>query len=401
MADNVYLEVSFAIIAVLAICSNATFCIVLLRDKRLLNTACNVLLFSLALTDMCTGLSLFFTPAYVVAPQHFTVPLGVIGDFFCRIIFSQCLVFTLGIISVYTLTFMAVERWYKAMFAKNRKYLYVAMVWLWSCLLNAPHALEMELTTHNASEPTCEWVTAITNKNTRLVVAVGEFLLKFLLPVLVTCATFISLQMTVHKPGCQFLRRNGKAGMRLLRMCTFTAFALAACWAPNQLYYILFKFGHSQLNVPAHHVTVILCMFNSCINPWIYCATNRTYRKKFTALARAICFRGPQVNCDVTTSGSPMEGSTGTGVQNKPETISTTDRPLSSKMQQNIQYGSVITVLEPEKRHVPAGAESLELEIPGVTSAGNNTTASFVNDADGTELQSIESPSPTIEETRT
>ncbi|KAK3755624.1 hypothetical protein QZH41_017610 [Actinostola sp. cb2023] len=293
---------------------------VLLMDRRMLNTACNVLLFSLAVTDMLTGLSLFFTPNYIIGPNAFSIPEGIAGDMFCRLIYSQCIVFTLGIVSVYTLTCMAVERWYavsrphkyKLVFSKNKKYIYVAIVWFLSCVLNSPHALEMELAINNSSQPECVWVTAVTNKQARQTVAFLEFLGKYFLPVSITCATFISLMMTVRKPNSVFLRRHGNAGVRLLRMCTFTAFILAFCWFPNQFYYLLFKFNVTQLNVPWHHVTVVLCMFNSCVNPWVYYATNKTYRRKLVSLLRK-CF--PKMGeCEGTTSGSAgFDGSTATG----------------------------------------------------------------------------------------
>lgn len=163
----------------------------------------------------------------------------------------------------------------------------------------------MELSTaNNSSKPQCVWVTTITNQDTRYAVAVLEFLGKYFLPVFITCATFISLMLTVKKPNSLFLRHRGNAGVRLLRMCTFTAFVLAFCWFPNQLYYLLFKFHVTHLNVPGHHVTVVLCMFNSCVNPWVYCVTNKTYRRKFFSLFRK-CF--PQLGESETSTA--FEGS--------------------------------------------------------------------------------------------
>lgn len=189
------------------------------------------------------------------------------------------------------------------MFSKNKKYVYVGLVWVLSCLLNSPHALEMELSINNASQPECVWVTTITNQQTRYAVAVLEFLGKYFLPVLIACATFISLMMTVKKPNNLFLAHHGNAGVRLLRMCTFTAFVLAICWFPNQFYYLLFKFNLTYLNVPWHHGTVVLCMFNSCVNPWVYCVTNKTYRRKFVSLLLK-CFPKMSEGVDATTTGS-------------------------------------------------------------------------------------------------
>lgn len=78
-----------------------------------------------------------------------------------------------------------------------------------------------------------------------------------------------------------------KSFERSLRMCAITGLFLALCWIPNQFVYMLSKFNITQLDTPLHHATVVLAMFNSCVNPWIYGATNRNYRKKIT---RIICF---------------------------------------------------------------------------------------------------------------
>jgi len=80
---------------------------------------------------------------------------------------------------------------------------------------------------------------------------------------------------------------NLKSFKSLLHMCATTGLFLALCWIPNQFVYMLSKFNITQLDTPLHHAIVVLAMFNSCVNPWIYGATNRNYRKKFT---RILCF---------------------------------------------------------------------------------------------------------------
>lgn len=57
---NLALRVSMGIIAVLSICSNGLLILVLLRNRSLLRSSYNVLILSLAVTDMTTGnLSIF------------------------------------------------------------------------------------------------------------------------------------------------------------------------------------------------------------------------------------------------------------------------------------------------------------------------------------------------------
>lgn len=266
------------------------------------------------------------------------------------------------------------------MFSKNKKYIYVVVVWLLSCLLNSPHALEMEMTTANSTEPKCIWVTTISSKSTRHAVAFLEFLGKYFLPVFITCATFLSLQRTVKKPGNLFLRRNGNAGVRLLRMCTFTAFILAVCWFPNQLYYLLFKYNLTKLNVPWHHATVVLCMFNSCVNPWVYCVTNKTYRRKFAALLRK-CFPRVAVNCETTSGTAPFEGSTATDKRSKDNQTLTTEKSGAFCIE---KFNEVVSFEEPD-------------DVSCIVHEDSKNSAQKEHEFEGTELGRVYSP--TLEET--
>ena len=67
-------------------------------------------------------------------------------------------------------------------------------------------------------------------------------------------------------------------------MCIIVALLFTICWFPNQLYYALASYGLVRLELPFHHFTIVLAMFNSCTNPVIYCSTNREFRKGFLML---------------------------------------------------------------------------------------------------------------------
>ena len=233
---------------------------------------------------------------YVVGPDSISVPPGGFGQFFCRIMFSQYLVFTLGIVSVYTVTCMAIDRWlavarptkYKTILTKPRVNICVVCIWALSVLLNTPHLLEMKATTGPDNKPQCEWI-VLTRGTTRRVVAIFEFSGKFFLPLLTATATILSLNNHVKSSPALFQTNRGKAGLRLLRMCMLTAIVLGVCWFPNQLYYMLFKYDITELDTPMHHFTVVLCMLNSCLNPLIYCISNKTYRRQFSLLLCPWC----------------------------------------------------------------------------------------------------------------
>lgn len=233
------------------------------------------------------GISLFLTPAYIVGTYNFPIPGGFAGELFCRIVGSYYLVFTLGIVSVYTVTCLALERWfavtrpaqYKSRFKKRRVYTIMLCIWLVSFSFNAPQLFEMKLGPDNQ----CIWI-SLTEGTLRKVVAFVEFMGKFFIPLLATTVFFANLCVRVKKSPALFQTNQGRAGIRLLRMCSVTALILGVCWFPNQLYYLLFKFDITTMDTPLHHFTVVLCMGNSCVNPIVYCITNKTYRRLFRRL---------------------------------------------------------------------------------------------------------------------
>lgn len=204
------------------------------------------------------------------------------------------MVFTLGIVSEFTVTFLAYERWYaiarpskyKARFIIRRWYTpaVVTFVWIASFLMNAPQLYEVQLKQSTETEWVCEWVQTKTGEAARTVIAVVEFLAKFFIPVGVTWATFIHLWIKARNAPPQYMTMQSRGGKRLLHMCAITAFVLGVCWFPNQFYYFLFKFNLTLPNTLEHHITVLICMFNSCVNPWIYCASSTTYKNKFLAI---------------------------------------------------------------------------------------------------------------------
>ncbi|XP_022793318.1 allatostatin-A receptor-like [Stylophora pistillata] len=284
-------RVLFGIIGSLAIINNSLLLVVIFRNRTLLKTPYNRLVSSLAIIDLITGIGIFVTPSYIIRTDSITAPSGNFGQIFCRVIYSQYLVFTMGIVSVYTVACMAMDRWlavarptkYKTILTKPRVNICVLCIWMLSVLLNTPHLMEMTVTTGSDSKEQCSWI-VLTEGTTRRVVAILEFVGKFFLPLLAAAVTMVSIYNHIKSSPALFQTNRGKAGLRLLRMCMLTAVILGVCWFPNQLYYLLFKYDITQLDTPLHHFTVVMCMFNSCVNPLIYCISNRMYRRYFSLL---------------------------------------------------------------------------------------------------------------------
>ena len=136
--------------------------------------------------------------------------------------------------------------------------------------------------------PSCVWITLIKNKFLSQIFTVVYVAFTFFIPLFISMITFFHLYRVMRRSSDRLARSNHTNTFKnLLRMCAITGLFLALCWIPNQFVYVLSKFNITQLDTPLHHATVVFAMFNSCVNPWIYGATNRNYRKRF---ARILCF---------------------------------------------------------------------------------------------------------------
>ena len=190
---------------------------------------------------------------------------------------------------------LAIDRWYaitrpvkyKATFKRRKVIMYITSVSMVCCALNWQALIEKKLVMIDGT-PSCVWITLIENKFLSQIFTVVYVAFTFFIPLSISMITFFHLHRVMRKSRDRLASSNNtKSFKSALRMCAITGLFLALCWIPNQFVYVLSKFNITQLDTPLHHATVVLAMFNSCVNPWIYGATNRNYRKKFT---RILCF---------------------------------------------------------------------------------------------------------------
>ena len=128
----------------------------------------------------------------------------------------------------------------------------------------------------------CVWITSDFPKQ---LTPMTLTIVTFFFPNVITWVTYLHISLVLKTSPA--MKNNGpfaRARLKLLRMCVIVALLFTICWFPNQLYYVLSSYGLVRLETPSHWFTRVLAMFNSCINPVIYCSTNREYRKEFLTL---------------------------------------------------------------------------------------------------------------------
>lgn len=239
------------------------------------------------------GIFLAVTPNYLIALDSYQAPPGKLGVIFCKIIGSQYFVFLLGKISVFSVTSLALERWYsvvkpikyKLAFKKRRVLIYLGIIWF-ICLLS--HVFLPFGMTLDKDKLRCIWVST---DYPQKFLAITYTIVTFFIPTTVTWVTYLHISLSSRSFPGRHNKRVSRTRFKLLRMCIIVALLLTLCWFPNQLYFALSTFEFVKLETPFHHFTIVLAMFNSSINPIVYCYTNQQYRRGFKSI---LC---PLFNC--------------------------------------------------------------------------------------------------------
>ncbi|XP_078354888.1 tachykinin-like peptides receptor 99D [Oculina patagonica] len=245
---------------------------------EILRSAYNIFLFSLAITDMLTGICILATPTLVIDSDSFPVLTGAAEEFFCRLVFSQYFVYALSKVSVFTVAAMSLERWYsivsplkyKLNFKKKRIYAYLVLIWFlgFGSVGFLPFGRVIISPTNQ-----CIWSWEFFHRE--LLITLYP-LLTFFTPSAVACLTLVHIYLVLKRSQLRETgKRNARTKRKLVRMCSIVVILLILCWLPNQLYYALSAYNITTLETPFHYFTIVLAMSNSSINPWVYCFANR------------------------------------------------------------------------------------------------------------------------------
>ncbi|XP_022793331.1 probable G-protein coupled receptor 83 [Stylophora pistillata] len=289
-SGNLSQRLFFATVAIISFTGNVFFIAIIIRNRKLLRKAYHKIILSLAITDMMTGIFLVLTPEYIIGQKPALSRKNVGSAMFCYVIGNQYLVFTFGIVSLYTVTLLAVERWFavfrpfehRTTFRIHKVQQYLIIIWIASFAANSTHIIETKYFLDNVNITERCVFQGVASREVRVIIGVAEIFLKFLIPVLVLLVSFIHLYRFMKDSHVTAITRpsNYIALTRVTLMAAVTSLVMVLCWFPNQLVYLLFKLEVVQLNTPLHKATVIVCMFNSCLNPCIFLLSNKLYRKK-------------------------------------------------------------------------------------------------------------------------
>lgn len=219
------------------------------------------------------------------------IPSGVKGEFFCRFLQRNFFIWALANFSVAVVVTMALERWYaiarpakyQLLMRKRNTVKYVLALLVFSITINIPQLFETHLEVKGLTT-VCVANFIAGSKMVSLCYTILYCMIAAFIPFSVILATYLDLRCVVipqrlclPQNNAQ-IQRNQKE-MALLRMTAIVASCLGISIIPDKIIYFLF--WSDLVTWEVLHVTAVLCMLNSVINPWIYCCTNKTYRKAF------------------------------------------------------------------------------------------------------------------------
>ena len=290
-------QVTYSIICTIAFLGNSLVILVFVWDKKLLNKSYNILILSLAVADVLTAITLITNPAFVIG-DGFPYPTNsVLGELFCRIIWSRVFLFQLVVFSVYLCLALTAERWFAIMrpqkysvyFNKKRSILYIVSSWVWSFALTCSGIIEKG---YNPSSNTiCEHRFYLKGSLFRLFLGIFQVTMKMFLPCLLIIGLYIHMIAKVSKSPVASAESKAKLRGKMTRMIAAASVLLVICFAPGQIYLVLAWAGKAKMDTKEHHAILLLPFINSCVNPFIYGLSNKNYRHHYRKILFAMCPR--------------------------------------------------------------------------------------------------------------
>jgi len=291
---TIYTQVTYSLIASVAFIGNMLVLSFFWQDPKLLKKSYNILILSLAIADVLTAICLVTNPGFVLGDAFPYAENQLLGKISCFVIWSRVFLFHLAIFSVYICLALATERWYavvkpmkyQSTFNKKNTLLYIASSWMWSLILVSSGFFQVGYVASNPRNRRCKWLANWADPLTRNILAVIQVLLRMGFPCFTMLALYAHMLYKTRKPSVASAESRAKMRGNITRMISATSAMLIIFLAPSQINFALAMTGASRLDTKFHHVLSLLVFVSSCVNPFIYGLSNKSYQHGFR---RSLC----------------------------------------------------------------------------------------------------------------
>ena len=291
----------FAIIVFIGFIGNMLVIIVIISNKRMVNTT-NILILSLALADLF--FIVFCVPFTAAA---YALPRWPFGKIWCKI--EQYLTYVCAYASVYTLVLMSLDRYLavvhpiKSISIRTERNccIIVSLVWFIILCTNIPVLLQFDTknyTYQGESRTKCVNVKGLTNRQLVVIFYLNFFILGYVVPLSLVCILYgfmLKRLLFGMVPGNQSAE-SIRSKKRVTRMIIIVVILFAICWLPIQIIFMIRMAGKYPTDAASfwiHLVANCLAYTNSCINPILYAFLSDNFRKSFRKL---LCCTSPALS---------------------------------------------------------------------------------------------------------
>ena len=288
-------QAAYSIICSIAILGNALVILVFVLDRKLLKKTYNMLILCLAIADVLTAINVII--AFVLGDPYPHPTNSIVGEIFCRVMWSRAIIFELVFFSVYITLGLTAERWiavvmphkYNDIFKRRRIIGYILFSWVCAFLITSGG---YPGTAYNPSKQSCQFRTSL-KEGSFISVFVSSFrmIIKAFFPCLIMIGLYIHMVVRTITSTAASAESKAKLKGKMTRMIATASFILIICLAPNQILLVLASLGKAKLDTKVHHVTALLTFITTCSNPFIYGLSNRNYRRRYLRILFAMCPR--------------------------------------------------------------------------------------------------------------
>ncbi|CAL8081574.1 unnamed protein product [Orchesella dallaii] len=284
----------YFMIACVSIIGNLLVVQLVIRSRRF-HTLTHALLANLAAADLFLAtFNIPFSVARVIMSEW---PFG---SFLCRTVpFVQV---TSVYATSFTMAVIAMDRYQVIMNPLGRRLkcsqgiLLVIAIWIISGILSLPYALNHQVVTVLTVRIVKRCQADFGSLRHRQLLTVATFLAQYLLPLLFTTVSYISImkRLWYRSSGLgsttpRQVAAQSRAKRKTIKMLVLTVICFALSWAPINIYHLLTHFSHVRPNSTAILLCHMIAMSSSMYNPFIFCGLNEHFRRE--AVKWLHCFR--------------------------------------------------------------------------------------------------------------
>lgn len=255
--------------------------------------ATDVLIGNLAVSD-------FFTSLWMIPrPQMDSVPSNWKGMLYCRIEYSNSLMWISAVASVFILTVISVERLvavkhplkFKLIFTVKRSLHLVGFSWLGAAILNM---YTLAISTYDGESHICR--TESIGYEVQMAAGVLLFMFKYLIPIIIMISSHLAIIRALRAHARSFqtdgrtvnqpVQQLSLTMRRMTRTLLIVVIFFIVCWSPDQICFLLFNLELHPSYMYSDHYRVFVCLafVNSCSNPFIYSVRNKKFRNELLDL---------------------------------------------------------------------------------------------------------------------